>query len=147
MTCLLIKHRRTAVKFLHGSVLRQFVILLVILFLLTIFLLLDVINGIINLAWLVGGLLVGVLVGLLAARMFKIKWKDEKITSKMDKIGLVVLAAYLVFSFSKTWLFGHWLNGASLTSFSFSIAAGIMAGRLVSMSRQVESLLKERKII
>lgn len=143
----LIKHRNVASKYLHGRIIWQFAILIVIFFLLLIFLLLDAFTGVINPLWLIGGLLIGAAVGYLAARMFKIKWKDEKIVSSMDKMGVVVLVLYVAFSVSKTWLFGHWLNGAALTSFSFSIVAGIMIGRVISMTSVIEKLLREKNVI
>lgn len=88
----------------------------------------------------------GIIIGLLVAkRMHKISWDIDtnKAITKMDKLGIVILIMYLLFAVSRRWIFGHWLQGNTLSAFCLSVAAGGMLGRLYSTRQKIRSVLKQ----
>lgn len=108
----------------------------------------EVLEGIIGIELSIGGFLVGLFLGFIATRMFIIHWHEEKakVVSRFDSIGIVVMLLYVAFSASRTWLFGHWIQGSILTAFTYSILAGVMIGRLVGMRLKIKNILSEQCI-
>jgi len=108
----------------------------------------DVLEGIIGIELSLGGFLLGLFIGFLATRMFIIHWHDEraKVVSRFDTIGIIIMLFYVAFSVSRSWLFGHWIHGAVLTAFTYSILAGIMIGRIAGMRLKIKDILSEQFI-
>lgn len=108
----------------------------------------EVLEGIIGIELSIGGFLVGLFLGFIATRMFIIHWHEEKakVVSRFDSIGIVVMLLYVAFSASRTWLFGHWIQGSILTAFTYSILAGVMIGRVVGMRLKIKNILSEQCI-
>ncbi|MGV3539255.1 MAG: hypothetical protein ACO1OQ_05560 [Rufibacter sp.] len=102
----------------------------------------------ISLALSFAGVGSGALVGLLVGRLSHLHWhqESEKVKASMDRISLITLVCYLLFTFSKRWLFGHWLHGPVLTAFSFSILLGVMGARLFSTHQKIRGILREQGI-
>lgn len=109
----------------------------------------DIFSKIIGYPLAITGIGLGFVTGYLAGRISRIVWHEEtsKVIARMDKMGFVFLALYLAFSLSRRWIFGHWIHGAALTAFCFSVAAGIMAGRLMSTRTQIRNILKDQGLI
>lgn len=126
--------------------LRMFVVIFVVMMGIIIY---DIISQIIGFPLAVSGISLGIITGYLAGRISNIVWHEEtsKVVARMDTMGFVFLALYLSFSISRRWIFGHWIHGATLTAFSFSMAAGIMAGRLWSTRSQIRNVLKDQGLI
>lgn len=82
---------------------------------------------------IVAGTLGGVTIGLVVSRMYDLHWDEEtnKVVSRLDWLGGVILVLYLAFSLSRDWLFGHWVQGPSLGVLTLSLTAGTMAGRVL----------------
>ncbi|MBC7913889.1 MAG: hypothetical protein H7Y07_07180 [Pyrinomonadaceae bacterium] len=109
----------------------------------------DLFKGYINPLLAFAGIVSGILIGTLIGKFSNIYWHEEtsKVISKWDKATIGILILYLLFSFSKRWIFGHWIKGASLTAFSFSLACGIMAGRIISIRKQIREILRKQGIL
>src|ERR1700757_4759442 len=58
-------------------------------------------------------IIVGVVVGYLYGRTRKVQWNEagEKMVSKLDRLGWIAIAVYIVFAFGRDWLFSHWFSG------------------------------------
>jgi hypothetical protein len=106
----------------------------------------DIISDIISVPMAISGVSVGLIVGFIVGNLSNITWhpEREKVITRIDRAGVVVLIIYLSFSFSKKWIFGHWIHGPELTAFCFSTVSGIMAGRFFSIRFQIKDILKER---
>ena len=93
--------------------------------------------------WTFGSLIGGTLVGLFVSRMFRLSWDEagSAVVGRIDWVGGVILALYLVFALGRTWLFGHWLEGATLAAVTLSLSAGVMVGRVLGMRRGVRKIL------
>lgn len=127
---LIFKLRRLAIVFLIISVIISY----------------EVLSGVIHPLLAIGGLVSGYSIGALLGRFSNIHWHEEtgKVISKWNKITIAILIIYLCFTFSKRWIFGHWLQGSMLTAFSFSLASGIMMGRIISIRKQIREILRAR---
>ncbi len=81
--------------------------------------------------------------------MHHISWDAEtsQAVTHMDRLGIIILIAYLIFAFSRSWIFSHWFHGYGLTAFSLSIGAGGMLGRLYTMRQRIRQVLKEEGIL
>ncbi len=95
---------------------------------------------------LILGIFLGVGIGFIAGRMFSIEWhaEEEKVIGRLDRIGIVVLVLYIIFSFSRHFIFEHWLTGAILSAFTFSFIEGAMLGRILSMRFNIKRVLTEQ---
>ncbi|MFH1048751.1 MAG: hypothetical protein V1732_03750 [Patescibacteria group bacterium] len=108
----------------------------------------DVFEGILGVNLAFGGFIPGLLIGFFASRIFLIHWHEEsaKVVSRMDAIGVIILLCYIFFALSRAWIFEHWIHGAALTAFTFSIMGGIMLGRLLGMRLNIKKILSDRGI-
>lgn len=93
-----------------------------------------------------GGFILGIAIGLMVnKRMHIISWDAEtnKAVTRMDRLGIIILVAYILFAILRHWIFSHWFTGNALTAFSMSVAAGGMLGRIYSTRQKVRQILRE----
>jgi|tagenome__1003787_1003787.scaffolds.fasta_scaffold19113393_1 uncharacterized membrane protein len=91
----------------------------------------------------------GILIGAVFTRRKKIFWEEEtsRVIARMDRIGIVLLIIYIVYViFRHEWL-AHLFYGHQLTALSFTLTAGTMTGRVLSMRTQIRQVLKSQKIL
>lgn len=102
-------------------------------------------------AWIpVCGSIAGILMGLAVNhKMHNITWNAElsKTVTKMDRLGVIILVAYLLFAVFRSWIFSHWMQGYILTTFSLSIAAGGLLGRYYSTRQKIRHILKREGLL
>jgi membrane protein required for beta-lactamase induction len=91
------------------------------------------------------GLIGGVVVGVVVSRMYRLDWDHSarEVVSRIDRVGALVLALYLVFAITRSWLLGQWVQGAALGPVSLSVVAGIMLGRVGGMSHGIRGILRD----
>jgi hypothetical protein len=92
----------------------------------------DVVAGDLGPGWAVGGLLGGAVVGVVASRMQRMQWDErtDQVISKIDWLGGVILAGFLVAQLTRSWLLGHWAEGVALTTLGLCVTAGTLAGQV-----------------
>ncbi|MBI4152015.1 hypothetical protein HY496_03520 [Candidatus Woesearchaeota archaeon] len=107
----------------------------------------DILVHAIDFLLALSGILMGVGLGFLAGRINRIKWHEEKkkVIITMDRLGIIILVSYIFFEYFRNRLFGHWLEGAALTAFGFSLLGGMMYGRYLSLRLDIDAILKEKK--
>jgi Kef-type K+ transport system membrane component KefB len=90
------------------------------------------------------GLIVGTLLGSLASRMYRLSWDEasNKVIARIDRLGFVILVFYIAFEVFRNQLFGHWLQGATLGAFSFSVLAGLMLGQASGTRHGIRRVLE-----
>ncbi len=108
----------------------------------------DFFQNIISFPLAVTGIGLGVLIGLVAGRMFKIHWHEEenKVVSRLDELGIVILILYIGFAIFRGRFFGTWIHGPLLTAFTFAFFSGTMFGRFMTMGFSIRSILYRRGI-
>jgi hypothetical protein len=136
-------------KHLHGRVLYQLVIFAIVSIVMLGIVGVDIMTGQLDPKLGIGGIVLGLIIGFLVGRIFAIKWHQEtqKVIINMDRTGFLIIIIYVAFRIFGEQLFGEFLHGAALTAFTFSMLAGIMIGRLISMYRRVMAILREQKIL
>jgi hypothetical protein len=88
---------------------------------------------------------VGLGVGALLSRMFRVSWdKDaEKVVSRIDIYGTVLLVAYIIFELSGEHLIEQWFSGPEVLTIILSLAGGAVLGRGLGMGRKMLQVLRE----
>jgi len=109
----------------------------------------EVFTGVFMVSWAIGGIVIGFGVGILASRMYHLSWDDETnmVIGHIDKIGAVILIAYLIFIFSRTYFLQQWVQGAPLTALILSLTTGSMLGNMMSTRRGIRKILKTLDIL
>jgi hypothetical protein len=86
----------------------------------------------------------GIFTGWLVAQRYKLVWDEEasQVVTKMDRMGIVLLVIYLVFTFSRKWIFSHWLTGEALTLFTLTFGNGAMMARVVCLRKKIRRIIR-----
>lgn len=124
---------------------RIYLALFAVLTLVTVF---DTLTKMVSPAIPIVAILLGFLVGLLVGRMNHYSWDAEaaKVIGRIDLLGGIILLLYIIFELSRDWLFGHWLAGGTLATFTIALTTGAMLGRVVAMSHGIRRLLQSAGI-
>jgi hypothetical protein len=103
----------------------------------------------INASTSIGAIMLGMLLGSLFVRRKRIFWEEEtsRVIGRMDRIGIFLLVIYIGFVILRHFVLEYWIPAKLLIGFSFSITAGAMLGRLLSIRSQIRQILKEKNII
>lgn len=109
----------------------------------------DLFKNILSLEFAFVGILIGVGGGIVSSRMNHLSWDHdaEKIVSRLDVFGIIILVAYIIFAILRTKLISYFVHGPTVGAISFSIVAGIMIGRVIGTRGKILKILKEEKII
>ena len=93
------------------------------------------------------GFLIALAVGLAMSRMFRIFWhqEQEKVVSKLDKLGTILLVGYLCAEVGRKYIFQYWLSGAKLNAFGLVILTGLLLGRFLGTAIQIKNVLSVSK--
>lgn len=138
--------RKEVARFVHGKLLFRIRRLAAIFLIITGILIYEISHNYIAGYIAVDGFMLGMVIGLLVARrMHNISWDAEtnKTVTKMDRLGIIILVLYLLFAISRHWILSHWFTGYALSSFSLSVSAGGMLGRLWTTRQKIRQVLKQ----
>ncbi|MGB8194587.1 MAG: hypothetical protein WCF67_21830 [Chitinophagaceae bacterium] len=140
---------KNAKQYVERKLLRRLWIFFVVFVLLLAVIIYEVKVGYLEASACVGAMMLGAMIGAVFVRRKRVYWEEEtsKVIARMDRIGIGLLVIYVFFSISRHLFLHNWLHGHQLTAFSFSLTAGAMLGRLLSIRSQVRQILKERDII
>lgn len=89
-------------------------------------------------------LALGIGVGALISRIYRLDWDmvTSTIVGRVDLLGGLILAAYLIFAVAKGRLIGHWITDAHQASIlGLDLTAGIMIGRVIATRGGIRALL------
>ncbi len=109
----------------------------------------EIFINILPLPFAVVGIFIGLFVGIISARMYHLSWSHDaqKIVSRLDMLGIIILAVYIVFAIFRTKLISYFVQGPVVGAISFSIIAGMMFGRVIGTRNAIIEILHEREII
>lgn len=135
-----IKHYRDNVH--KKLIIRQRIFLLITLILLIVSIV-NISDGKINFLLAAGGFAAGTLIGAGLSRMFKIYWHPEqaKVISRLDALGILLLIIYIAVDIEKSWIFGHWLTGPTLSAFGLIFLTGLLLGRFLGTGFRINKIL------
>ena len=91
----------------------------------------------------------GFLGGIFLSRIYRLDWSAEttKVVSRLDLIGRIILAAYVLFMFGRNWIFGYWVQASDLMGFTLCFTAGTMIGRVGATRRGIRLVLYALSVI
>ena len=109
----------------------------------------DTFVNVLSIEFAILGVLAGVFGGILSARMYHLSWDHDakKIVSRLDVIGIIILAFYIVFVIFRSNLIGFFVQGPQVGAIGFSITSGTMIGRVIGTRGAIIKILEEREII
>jgi hypothetical protein len=87
----------------------------------------------------------GALVGVFAAaRVNSFTWDEGngRVVARIDRIGLAILVVLVLAHLLRSWVLGHWFQGALLAALGLWLSAGTLAGRLLGTRRGVSAVLR-----
>ncbi len=95
----------------------------------------------------VSGFLLALAIGLALSRMFRIFWnqEQEKVVSKLDRFGTILLIGYICAEVGRKFIFQYWLSGAELNAFGLVILTGLLLGRFLGTTIQIKNVLRISK--
>lgn len=108
----------------------------------------NVARGALSLNYGLLGLFIGIGIGIITSRMFHISWnKDaQKVVSRLDTFGIVILILYILFEIFKEKLVGYITHDVQVATTGFAILAGNMFGRIIGTRGKIMHILKEQKV-
>jgi ABC-type amino acid transport system permease subunit len=91
-------------------------------------------------------LIVGAVVGFLYGRFARVRWHEtqEQVIMQYDTIGYIIIGLYILFSFFRDWILGHFFAGAVLETLTLSLVAGILFGRFFGLHSAIMRVLRDR---
>ena len=140
---------KNAKEFVERKLLNRLRIFIAVFTLLLIAIFLEIYFDYISASTAIGAMMLGMMSGAVFVRRKRIYWEEDtsRVIARMDKIGIGLLIAYVLFMVIRHVFLHRWLHGHYALAFSFSFAAGAMLGRLLSMRAQIRQILKEKNII
>jgi hypothetical protein len=135
--------------YIEKKLLIRLYIFLIISILLVIYIVHEIYRG--NIFWLlaVTGICFGGVAGIVLGRFMGVTWHEEKekVISKLDVVGAIAIVLFITLDLSREWIFGHWIQGVSLSVFTLCVLAGALFGRFLGMRYKVLHILKEQDIV
>lgn len=143
------KSGKNAKNFVERKLLIRLKLFFVVFALLVIVIFIEVSRGHFTSSTAMGAIMLGLLIGGIFVRRKRIYWEEEtsRVIARMDRIGVILLVLYVSLIAFRHFLLDRWIPGTQLIGFGFSITAGAMLGRLLSMRSQIRQILKEKNII
>jgi len=140
---------KNAKDFVERKLLRRLKLFFVLFALLIVVIFYEIGRHHINASTSIGAIMLGMLFGAIFVRRKRIYWEEEtsRVIARMDSIGVILLVLYIAVAVIRHLLLDRWIHGKQFIGFSFSVAAGTMFGRLLSMRSQIRQILKEKNII
>jgi hypothetical protein len=131
----------------HGKLLVRQIIFAGIIVIITIISTINIFNGRINPLLAVFGFSLALGVGLLLRRTFTLFWhtEKEKVASRLDILGILVLSIYLFIDVNRLFLFKHWIHGQALSDFSLILIGGLFCGRFLGTHALIHNIVQEQK--
>ena len=89
---------------------------------------------------LAGG--IGLVLGVVASRVYRLRWNDgaARVVGRIDALGVVVLASYLLVVVLRGKVIALWLAGAA----GFAVLAGLMVGQVVGTAGSIGRVASAR---
>lgn len=133
----------------HGKLLVRQIIFAGIITGIVIISMINIFNGRINPLLALFGFLLSLGVGLLLRRTFTLFWhtEKEKVASRLDILGILVLSIYLFIDVNRLFLFKHWIHGQALSDFSLILIGGLFCGRFLGTHARIHNIVQEQKKI
>jgi hypothetical protein len=108
----------------------------------------EVLRGVFDIQWALLGIIIGLIVGIIVARVYSLNWDEETniVIGEIDRIGVVILVAYLIFIFTKSYFLGFAVEGDNLFAIILGITTGTMLGRVLTTKRGIEQILEALEV-
>ena len=136
-----------AKKHIHKRLLIQLIIFAIVAIVMFGIVVFDVFTNALSFSLAFLGIVIGLIIGFIVGKMYIIKWhkKTEKVIVSMDRTSILIIILYIAFRVFEKPLLSPYINPTMIGAFTFTILAGIMFGRFLSMRIKTKKILKEQK--
>ena len=141
--------RQRVTKHIHKRLRIQLLIFALVTIVMLGIVIFDVFTNALSSSLSIVGIGIGLIVGFIVGKMYIIKWHEEteKVMVSMDRTSVIIIILYIAFRVFEKSLFSPYIDSSMLGAFTFSVLAGIMFGRFLSMRIKTKKVLKEQKKI
>ena len=94
--------------------------------------------------------IIGAFAGFLTSRIYHLSWNEDgaHVIGRIDTIGWVVLALYIIFELARTTLFKTILpTGFDPTAITFAFIASALTSRVLGLRGRILQILNEEKVL
>jgi hypothetical protein len=133
----------------HPSLRRRIRIFLVMGGVMLLIVLWDIFQGTMSVPLAAVGIVVGAFIGFFSSRIFHLSWdkEGEKVVGRIDALGWLVLAAYVIFEIVRATLFETVIHtGFTATAIAFAFIASALIFRVVGLRGRILRILKEEQV-
>ena len=133
----------------HPTLQRRIKVFLVISTIMFAIVLSDVVTGTLGPLLAVLALVGGGAVGWFTSRIFHLSWSHDgqHVVGQIDKIGWLVLAAYIIFEIARVMFFDSVLHvGVTGTAITFAFVSAALCSRVLGLRGRIMRILEEENI-
>jgi len=107
----------------------------------------DIYKATLSPEWALLSVVIGTVVGFITSRILHLSWSHDgsHVVSRIDKVGWVVLALYIVFEIARSYFFQTWLP-ASATAITFAFISAALIARVFGLRGRILRILEEEKV-
>jgi len=107
----------------------------------------DVAQATLSIEWAFVAIIVGLFVGWFTSRILHLSWSHDgmQVVSRIDTIGWLVLAAYIIFEVVRASFFQWWMP-ESATAITFAFISAALISRVFGLRGRILKILTEEKI-
>jgi len=108
----------------------------------------DVVRGLLPLWIAAVSLVIGSIIGFISSRIFHLSWDTdgERVVSRIDTIGWIVLAAYVLFEIARSLLVQHWLP-AEASAITFAFIGPALITRVLGLRGRIIKIIREERVL
>jgi multisubunit Na+/H+ antiporter MnhE subunit len=133
----------------HPTLQRRIRIFFVIGALSLVFVARDIWSGTLSWQWALVGLVLGTCVGWFTSRIFHLSWAHDgqQVVGRIDRIGWMVLAAYIIFEIIRATLFTTVIHtGSDPTAITFAFVSAALISRMFGLRGRILRILTDEKV-
>ncbi len=134
---------------IHARLKRRIQMLAVIGALMLAVVLYDMATGTLGIVIGVVSIVMGSFVGFFSSRIWHLSWdKDgEKVVGRIDRLGWIILAAYILFEVVRSLIFQDVIHLGEPTALTFAFVSAALIARVFGLRGRILKVLRDEKIL
>ena len=132
----------------HPSLQRRIRIFLILGLVMLVLIALNVIHGTLSIQSALASVIAGSLVGFVSSRIFNLSWDadGEQVVGRIDTVGWIVLAAYVLFEVARSFIVERWLPSEA-AAIGFAFIGPALITRVLSLRGRIIRVIKDEKVL
>jgi hypothetical protein len=133
----------------HPRLKRRIKMLMVIGGLMLVVVIYDMMTGTLGVVIGIASIIVGSVIGFFSSRIWHLSWdrNGDKVVGRIDTIGWIVLAAYVIFEIARSLFFQDVVHLGEPTALTFAFVSAALIARIFGLRGRILKVLKDEKIL